>query len=182
MSSSAKPPKLGYLDWGRSLTMFIIAWLIGVYVYDVTEDDYGQGVGIGLAILTLVVNGFARWRAVKGVGQTTFTFYFWMAVPLILFFIVPCAVKLASYFGAEEREPWWRYMVSLLPFILKLGVPVAALFWVYVMLGRIRRRLERDAANAEAAGADAAAGGAAATESDQQAVSAETPPGRQPTE
>jgi hypothetical protein len=29
-----------------------------------------------------------------------------------------------------------------LPFILKLGVPLAALFWVYVVLGRIRRRLD----------------------------------------
>jgi hypothetical protein len=142
VNGSAKLPKKGYVDWGRSLTMFVIAWLIGLYVYEVAAGHYGQGVGIGLGVLTLAVNGFARWRALKSVRQADFAFYFWMAVPLILFFVVPCIVKLLIYLHSEEREPWWRYAASLLPFILKLGVPVAALFWVYLVLGRVRRRLD----------------------------------------
>ena len=144
MTIPIKPPKKSYFDWGRSLIMFVIAWLIGLYVYEVAADDYGQGVGIGLAILTLAVNGFARWRAVKSIRQADLGFYFWMAVPLILFFVVPGAVKLVTYLQSEERQPWWRYVGSLLPFVLKLGVPVVALFWVYVVLGNIRRRLDAD--------------------------------------
>ena len=132
------------LDWCRSLIMFVMAWLIGLYVYEVAAGRYGEGVGIGLAVLTLGVNGFARWRALKNIGQANLGFYFWMAVPLILFFGVPCVVKLAMYLQDEQRAPWWRYLASLLPFILKLGVPVAALFWVYVVLGRMRRRLATD--------------------------------------
>ena len=145
MTPSVKLPKKGYLDWARSLVMFVIAWLIGLYVYEVAAGDYGQGVGIGLAIITVGVNGFARWRAVKSVGQASWGFYFWMAVPLILFFGVPCVVKFATYLQSEEQQSWWRYLGSLLPFILKLGVPLAALFWVYVVLGNIRRRLDTDA-------------------------------------
>ena len=139
MSGPANPSKKSHVDWGRSLIMFVIAWLVGLYVYEVAAGHYGQGVGIGLAILTLAVNGFARWRAVKSIGQANFAFYFWMAVPLILFFGVPCVVKLLTYLQGPERQPWWRYVGSLLPFILKLGVPVAALFCVYVVLGRTRR-------------------------------------------
>lgn len=142
MTTSVKPSRRSPLDWGRSLIMFVIAWLIGLYVYEVTAGPYGQGVGIGLAVLTLAVNGFARWRAVKSIRQADLGFYFWMAVPLILFFVVPGVVKLVTYLQSEEGQPWWRYVGSLLPFILKLGVPVVALFWVYVVLGRIRHRLD----------------------------------------
>jgi hypothetical protein len=145
VSGRVTTPGKGSIDWGRSLIMFVIAWLVGLYVYEVAAGQYGQGVGISLGILTLVVNGFARWRAVKSVGRANLAFYFWMAVPLILFFGVPCLVKLVTYLRSEEREPWWRYLGSLLPFILKLGVPVAVLFCVYVVLGRIRRGLDADA-------------------------------------
>lgn len=144
MNEAAKPQKKGPLDRGRSVVMFVIAWLIGLYVYEVAAGHYGQGVSIGLAILTLAVNGFARWRAVKSIRQADLGFYFWMAVPLLLFFVVPGVVKLVIYLQSEQRESWWRYLASLLPFLLKLGVPLAALFWVYVVLGRLRRRLAAD--------------------------------------
>ena len=153
MAGAAKLPKKGHLEWGRSLVLFVIAWLVGLYVYEVAAGQYGQGVGISLGILTLAVNGFARWRAVESVGRASVAFYFWMAVPLILFFGVPCAVKLVTYFRSEEQGPWWHYLGSLLPFILKLGVPVAGLVWVYVVLGRIRRRVDVEAqAEAEPGG------------------------------
>lgn len=144
MAMSVKLSKKSPLDLGRSVVMFVIAWLIGLYVYEVAAGHYGQGVGIGLAILTLVVNGFARWRAVKSIRQADLGFYFWMAVPLILLFVVPCVVKLVTYLQSEDRQPWWRYVASLLPFVLKLGIPVVALFWVYVVLGNVRRRLDTD--------------------------------------
>ena len=92
----------------------------------------------------------------KSVGQATFGFYFWMAVPLILFFGVPCVVKLVTYVQSEEPLPWWRYLGSLLPFFLKLGVPLAALFWVYVVLGKIRRRLDTDVGPEQGAAGDRA--------------------------
>ena len=144
MDMSVKLSKKSPLDLGRSVIMFVIAWLIGLYVYEVAAGHYGQGVGIGLAILTLAVNGFARWRAVKSIRQADLGFYFWMAVPLILFFVVPCVVKLVTYLHSEDRQPWWRHLGSLLPFVLKLGIPVVALFWVYVVLGNVRRRLDAD--------------------------------------
>jgi hypothetical protein len=144
LNGPAKPSKKSSLDWARSLIMFVIAWLIGLYVYEVAAGQYGPEVGIGLAILTLVVNGFARWRAMKSIRQADLGFYLWMAVPLILFFVVPFAVKLVTYLYSDDRQPWWRYVGTLLPFILKLGVPVLALFWVYVVLGNVRRRLSTE--------------------------------------
>jgi hypothetical protein len=154
MALPVKLIRMSSLDWGRSLVMFVIAWLIGLYVYEVAAGPYGQGVGIGLAILTLVVNGFARWRAVKSIRQADLGFYFWMAVPLILFFVVPGVVKLVTYLQSEDRQPWWRYIGSLLPFILKLGVPVVALFWIYVVLGKVRQRLETSVGPERAADRD----------------------------
>lgn len=125
------------VTWGRSLVMFIVAWLVGVYVYDVVRQDSGWFLGLALAVATFVVNAFARWRALKSVGDARWQFHFWTALPFVLFFIVPLGFKIVAYVRSAGEVSWWQHFVALLPFLLKLGVPVVALLWVYLILGRL---------------------------------------------
>lgn len=130
-----------YAARGRTLVMLIVAWLVGVFVYDVARENFDRTVGFILAAATFAVSAFARWRATKHVGQTGRMFEFWLALPLVLFIVVPCVVKLVILLTSAEELPWWSYFTSLLPFLLKLGVPVAALLWIYVLLGKLTRRV-----------------------------------------
>jgi hypothetical protein len=132
--------------WGRSLVAFIVAWLVAVYVYDVVREHNKPVVGFALAALTFAVNGFARWRAAKSAGQVNWKFHFWVALPFILFFMVPIVIKIVAYLQSGAETPWYQYLWALMPFLLKLGVPVLALLWIYILFGRLDR--ERQAAAA----------------------------------
>jgi len=45
-------------------------------------------------------------------------------------------VKIIVFLTTEGDRTWWDHMLSLLPFLLKLGVPVGVLLWVYIAVGR----------------------------------------------
>ncbi len=122
-------------EWGRALIMFVIAWLVAVYVYDVVSADWNSTGGFALAAATFIINGIARWRATKNVDATNWRFYFWMTLPLVLFLLVPATVRLVTCLRDETTRSWWDYLWPLLPPILKLGVPVGALFVVFLILG-----------------------------------------------
>lgn len=130
-------------NWARALVMFVIAWLIGVYIYEVVRDHFNQSVSFAIAASTFVLNGVARWRATKNVKDANWKFYAWMSLPLVLFIAVPIVVKLVAYLQSEEQVSWYDYIVPILPFILKLGVPAAALAWVYWSIGRLDRKIEK---------------------------------------
>ena len=100
----------------RSLILFTVAWLVAVYVYDVVRQNFDQTISLLLAVATFGINAFARWRASKSVGETSRSFHFWMALPLILFFVVPLIVKLVAYLRSSGESPWWTYVTPLLPF------------------------------------------------------------------
>ncbi len=131
--------KLGNAAWGRTLVMFIVAWLVGVYIYDVMRGNFHPIIGFTVAAISFVANIVARKYAVRHVENANWKFYFWLALPVILFLLVPLVVKIVIYYRSEDDISWWQHMYTLLPFLLKLGVPVAALLWVYFVLGRLRR-------------------------------------------
>ena len=116
--------------------MFVIAWLVGLYIFEIVQEHFHGSIGFAAAAATVGVNLYARHRAALTKART-FAYKFWLYLPVVLFFAVPIAAKLVAYFMQEEERSWWNHMVSLLPFILKLGVPVAVLLWVYWTLGRV---------------------------------------------
>ena len=124
------------IDRVRALVMFVMAWLIALYVYEVVQDAFHGPVGFVAAALTLGVNIYARKRAVSCVASNL-AFKFWLYLPIVLFLVVPVVVKIIVFLTSEGDRSWWDHLLSLLPFLLKLGVPVAVLLWVYVAVGRL---------------------------------------------
>lgn len=124
------------VDRIRGLVMFVVAWLVGLYVYEVVQEYFHGPAGFVAAAITVVVNLYARKRAAACV-QATWTFKFWLYLPVILFFVLPIAAKVVIFLVSEEDLRWWQHLFSLLPFVLKLGVPVGVLLGVYWALGRM---------------------------------------------
>ena len=120
----------------RGLVMFVVAWLIGLYVFEIVRQSFSPSVGFVAAFLTLAVNIYARRRAAASVEATT-AFKFWMNLPIILFLVLPIVIKIVAYFWTEEKRTVWTHIESLVPPFLKLGVPVVTLLWVYFSLGRM---------------------------------------------
>ncbi len=121
----------------RGLVMFVVAWLIGLYVFEIVFQSFdSRKVGFVAALLTLAVNIYARRRAAACV-ETTAAFKFWMNLPIILFLVLPIVIKIVAYFWTDEKRTVWMHIESLFPPILKLGVPVVTLLWVYFSLGRM---------------------------------------------
>jgi len=127
----------------RSLVMFVIAWLIALYVYEVVQSSFQTGVGVAAAVGTGILNLYARRRAAN-CPATSWAFKFWLYLPVILFLVVPVAAKTIGFLANSKGLTWWQQVYALLPFMLKLGVPVAGLLWVYWRLGGWER-VERDA-------------------------------------
>lgn len=120
----------------KSLIMFVMAWLVAVYVYEVAKEAFHGTVGLFVAALTVGVNWYARKRAAACAGGN-WTFKFWLYLPMALFLAVPAAVKLFQYFRSGPDRSWWTHAASLLPLLLTLGVPLVVLFWIYLSLARI---------------------------------------------
>lgn len=127
----------------RSLVMFVIAWLIALYVYEVVEESFKTGVGVAAGVGTGLLNLYARRRAAAS-PPASWAFKFWLYLPVILFLLAPVAVKTVGFFVNNQGRTWWEQVFALLPFLLKLGVPVAGLLWVYWRLGGWER-VEPDA-------------------------------------
>ena len=133
----------------RSVIKFVIAWLIAVYLVEVMVESKGIAIGLSASIVALIVNAYSRKRAAAHV-QAGPEFYFWLYLPVFLLFVVPLAVRIVVVWSDEDAG-WWDHLWSAMPFLLKLTVPVGALIWVYVALGRhiIRMSDSVDAAIAE---------------------------------
>ena len=123
------------VDRIKWLIMFVVAWLIALYIYEVVGTDMNRALGFVVAAATLGLNMYARHRVLKTVQPSLMT-SFWLYLPIVMFLLVPVAFKLIAFLRADEAQSWWSHLLSLLPFILKLGVPVAALLVVYFSLGK----------------------------------------------
>ncbi len=116
--------------------MFVVAWLIALYVYEVVQEVAHGAMGFLAAVLTFGVNLYARKRAV-GCAPGSRSFKFWLYLPAAVFLVLPVLIKVVIYFASEGDRSWWDHLLSLLPFVLKLGVPVMTLLCVYIALGRL---------------------------------------------
>ena len=125
----------------RGLVMFVVAWLIGLYVFEIVRQSFSPSVGFVAAFLTLAVNIYARRRAAACVDTTT-AFKFWMNLPIILFLVLPIVIKIVAYFWPDQERSLWKHIESLVPPFLKLCVPVVTLLWVYFSLGRMLGKME----------------------------------------
>lgn len=132
----------------RGYVMFVVAWLIGLYVFGVVQESFQMtSIGLVAGVLTLGVNIYSRKRAAACV-EATWAFKFWLNLPIILFIALPIIVKIVAFFIDKENRGWWVHFNSLLPFVLKLGVPVFALLWVYFSLGRMVPKKKEDKVSA----------------------------------
>lgn len=133
----------------RGFVMFVVAWLIGLYVFEIVKQSFPTSVGFVAAVLTLGVNIYSRKRAAACV-EATWAFKFWLNLPILLFIFLPIVVKIIAFFIDKENRGWWAQFNSLLPLALKLGVPVFALLWVYFSLGRMAPKTTQQANGAPA--------------------------------
>ena len=124
------------VDRVRGLVMFVMAWLIALYVYEVVQDAFDGPIGFVAAAFTWGINIYARKKAAASVGSNR-AFKFWLYLPVILFLAVPVLVKIIVFTTSQGDLTWWEHLASLLPFMLKLGVPVAVLLWVYIAVSLI---------------------------------------------
>ncbi len=136
------------IDRVRTSVMFVMAWLIGLYVYEIVQETFAAmqqairgPIGFVAALATLALNLYARKRA-AACDPSSRAFKFWLYLPVGLFLALPLVVKVIFFLTSDEQQSWWDHLVSLLPVLLKLGVPVAALLWAYMALGRLRPRNE----------------------------------------
>ena len=124
------------IDRLRGMLMFVIAWLTALYVFEIFQEIHAK-IGFFVAALTFGVNLYARRRAAL-CAPGSVAFKFWQYLPAILFLALPVLIKIVVYFTAEDHRSWWSHLLTLLPFLLKLGVPAMVLLWVYISLGRLR--------------------------------------------
>ncbi len=136
----------------RHLLMFVIAWLIGLYVFEAIRESSAV-LGIIAAALTLIVNLYARKRAAALVTPTP-AFYFWLYLPAILFFVVPIASKAIIYFTSDEPTSWWSHVYSLAPFVLQLGIPAGTLLWIYAAVGRLASSIDDEPKSEDSSDSD----------------------------
>ena len=131
------------IDRLRGLIMFVVAWLVALYVFEIVQEVH-KTMGFVAGALTFAINLYARKRAGICIPGSL-AFKFWLYLPAILFLGLPLIVKIVVYFTTEGETSWWGHMFSLFPFMLKLGVPVVTLLWVYIALGRHRPKTEENA-------------------------------------
>ena len=142
------------VQWARSLVRFVIAWLIALYVYQVVHEVMHAlkgPAGLAAGALTVALNLYARRRATRCV-PASFAFKFWLYLPVGVFLLVPPIIKMVAYLTADGERSWWSHLVSLLPFLVELGIPVAVLLWAYAVLGTLGGR-DGDAVDATGTGA-----------------------------
>ncbi len=120
----------------RESVMFVVAWLIGLYVYEVVQEAFHGSIGLAAAVLTVLANIYARKRAAACV-EPNWRFKFWLYLPVVVVIVVPIAVKAVILLTDSGDRSWWSHALSLLPLLLKLGVPVAALLWAYIAIGKL---------------------------------------------
>ncbi len=126
------------VDRIRVLVKCVIVWLIVLYIFEVVRQNHWF-VGAGAVAVAALVNVYARKKAAAAV-EPNLAFHFWLYVPLAVLFGLPLLFKVFITLTGEDDLGWWDHLVSLLPFLLKLGLPVAALLWAYMALGRLRPR------------------------------------------
>jgi len=141
MDASEEHLRVDRLKW---LLMFVVAWLIALYIYEVVGADVNRSLGFVVAAATLGLNMYARHRVLRSV-QSSLTTTFWLFLPVVMFVVVPVVSKVITFLRADEGQTWWDHFFSLLPFILKLGVPVGVLLVVYFTLGRLGPTAEEGA-------------------------------------
>lgn len=120
--------------------MFVVAWLVALYVFEIAQEAH-RTMGFVAVVLTFAINLYARKRAGICIPGSL-AFKFWLYLPALLFLGLPFIVKIFVYYTTEGETSWWRHLFSLLPFMLKLGVPVVTLLFVYIALGRYRPEIK----------------------------------------
>jgi hypothetical protein len=135
MTAKIRPPVR--VDRLRMFIMFVIAWLVGLSVFEVVRQMLHGAWGVALAGITIAVNMYARRRAMHDVERSR-TRWIWEKLPIVLFVVVPLLVRLIGLIWRPGDRTWWGYFGPLVPLVIKLGVPVAVLYYVYLMLNRYR--------------------------------------------
>lgn len=133
------------VDRLRNLIMFVVAWLVALYVFEIVQEVH-KTMGFVAGAVTFALNLYARKRAGVCIPGSL-AFKFWLYLPALLFLGLPFLVKIVVYFTTEGETSWWGHLFSLLPFMLKLGVPVVTLLFVYIALGRNRPKTDENAAD-----------------------------------
>jgi uncharacterized membrane protein len=121
----------------RWLARLVLVALICVVVANVTEWIFGafQVAGAALGGLAAAALTWAcRNQAMKGVEKSA-RYRLWMAVPLVLFTVVPIAVRVVQFVTADSSSMLLSF-ANVLAFAISFAAPVAVLGVVYGVLAR----------------------------------------------
>jgi hypothetical protein len=119
----------------RGLVKFVIIWLIALYIFEVVHEARWF-VGAGAVVVAGFVNVYSRKKAAAAV-EANLAFHLWLYAPVVVLFALPLLLNAILTLTDEQERTWTDHLVSLLPFLLKLGVPAVALIWAYVTLGKL---------------------------------------------
>lgn len=142
------------IRWIRWLILFVVAWLVGVYVFDLVFDLVNSHwrwiTAGGMAMASWLVNLYARKRATKA-AKGNRAMLLWLTIPPTLFFMIPLSINLYAFWTQPSDENKPSLMMNLLVFGLRYVVPVGLLLIVYWLLGRVRTQLAASASGVEEA-------------------------------
>ena len=121
----------------RWLARLVLVALISVVVANLTQWIFGAfqvaGASLG-AVAVAALTWACRQQALKGV-QKGLRYWLWMGVPLVLFTVVPIAVRVVQFATADESSSLVS-LAGVLSFVVSFALPVTVLAVVYVALAR----------------------------------------------
>lgn len=136
------------IRWARWLILFVIAWLVGTYIFDLLTANLRWVAAGGMALASWLVNIFARHQATRSV-QGNKEMWLWLTFPPTLFLLIPLSVNLYKFWTAPVDENAPSLSTTLMVFTLRHGVPVMGLLLIYWLLGRVRSQLLAEEATDE---------------------------------
>lgn len=125
------------IRWTRWLILFVVAWLVGVYVFDLLSANLRWVVAGGMALASWLVNLWARQQATRSVKGNR-AMLLWLTIPPTLFFLIPLSVNLYTFWTRSPDENGPTLTSNLVDFTLRHVVPVAVLLVAYWLLGRVK--------------------------------------------
>jgi hypothetical protein len=121
----------------RWLARLVLVALICVVVANVTQWIFGAFQVAGASLGAVAVGALTwacRQQALKGVAKSA-RYWVWMTIPLVLFTVVPIAVRVVQFFTADSTSTLVSF-ANVLAFAVSFALPVTVLAVVYVVLAR----------------------------------------------
>ena len=132
----------------KYLVFFSIVWIIIVYAIGAVLEELAGSWATLLTTVSAATAAWVKWFSWKKAltsAERTLRGYFWLYLPWFVSVVLPLGSLLIWYLvsSSDEADPIgaWARLMSWLPLIIELIVPVVALSATYWLLGRLERVL-----------------------------------------